>query len=102
MRGAHCQSRHAALDERKVDEFSQRLLQWCCRVVTCPVPPQWVMRAEHSERIGFEESRNTTEHGGPIGRRVGQPRPGPKRPNLFAPHSAPEFLQSIETILRLV
>src|SRR5262245_60119625 len=60
------------------------------------------MRAEEGKRVGLEESRNPAEQGRPVRRRVGQLRPARQAPELLAPHPAPELLQPVEAILRLV
>src|SRR6516162_8538082 len=102
MRGAERQPRPATLDERKVDEIGQGLLKRSRRVEAGFVLSERIMCAEKSQRIGFEESRNTAEQGRPIGRRVGEPWPIRQAPELLAPHPAPEFLQPVEAMLGLV
>ena len=63
VRGADRQARRAASDERKVDEIGQGLLERSRRVEAGFVPSERIMCTEKSQRIGFEESRNTAEQG---------------------------------------
>src|SRR5262245_8446946 len=102
VRGADGESRRAALDEREVDEIAQGLFQRSGRVETGLVLPERIMRAEEGKRIGLEEARNAAEQRRPVGGRVGQLRPARQAPELLAPHPAPELLQPVEAVLRLV
>src|SRR4029450_6774507 len=67
MRGAARQPRRATLDERKVDEIGQGLLQRSRRVEAGFVPSERIVRAKKCQRIELEESRNAAEQGRPIG-----------------------------------
>ena len=103
MRGADRQSRHAALDERKVDELGQRLLQRRCRVVAGLVPPRAGNARRERERIGLEESPECRRARW-TNRTTVSDSPGQVQNarTSVAPHPAPEFLQPVQAILRLV
>src|SRR5262249_58575282 len=82
VRGADRQARRAAFDERKVDQLGERLREWRRRVEAGAVASERIVRAEKSQRIGLEESRNAAEQGRPIGRGVGEPRPVRQTPEF--------------------
>src|SRR5262245_58459954 len=63
MRGPDRQPRRTTLDQRKIDEIAQGLLQRSRRVEGGVVAPQRIVRAEKRQRIGREESGNAPEHG---------------------------------------
>src|SRR5262245_31710723 len=96
VRGADRQARRAAFNERKVDQLGERLREWRRRVEAGAVPSERIVRAEKSQRIGLEESRNAAEQGRPKGRGIGEPRPVRQTPEFLALHAAPEFLQPVE------
>src|SRR5262249_27072009 len=58
MRGPDRQPRRTTLDQRKIDEIAQGLLQRSRRVEGGVVAPQRIVRAEKRQRIGREESEN--------------------------------------------
>src|SRR5262249_52767588 len=84
------------------DQLGERLCEWRGRVETGAVSSERIVRAEKSQRIGLEESRNSAEQGRPIGCGVGEPRPVRQTPEFLALHAAPEFLQPVEAMLALV
>src|SRR5215831_17264352 len=102
VRGADRQAWRAAFDERKVDQLGERLREWRGRVEAGAVASERIVRAEKSQRIGRKESGNSAEQGRPIGRGVGEPRPVRQTPEFLALHAAPELLQPVEAMLRLV
>src|SRR5260221_4579850 len=102
VRGANRQPRRATLNERKVDEIGQGLLQRSRRVEAGFVLSERIVRAEKSQRLGLEESGNAAHQGRPVRRRAAKHRPVRQTPELLAPHTTPEFLQPVEAILGLV
>ena len=56
VRGADCQARLVALDEREIDELFQRVLKRSCRVIARVLGPERNVRAEEGEGVRREEA----------------------------------------------
>jgi hypothetical protein len=100
--GADRETRLGAADERKVDQLIKGLGERRGRVDAGLLRLQPRMRTEGGERIGREESRNSAEHGRPIGRGVGEARPRKRRPDFLSLHAPPEFLERGQAVRQRV
>jgi len=93
----------AAADEIEVDQFLQRPLQRCGRVVAGALRPQHKGVACVSERIGPEEASNAVRDGRPVGELLVEARKHlAEIPDRILLHPFPELAQACDPVLDLV
>src|SRR5262249_18404362 len=86
----------------EVDELGKRALERCRRIEPRCVLAEQIVGAHERPWVGLEKARYSAKQRGPVRGRVGKSRPGRKAPEFLASHAAPELLQPINAILRLI
>src|SRR5450755_1261090 len=103
MGGADGKPRLAAIDEIKIDQLFERLLQRRGRVIAGTLGPKYIAIAGMGERIGPEEAGNAVGDRRPIGELLVKSRENAAEiPGRVLLHPFPEFLQAREPGLRLI
>ena len=93
----------AAADEIEVDQFLQRPLQRCGRVIAGALRPQHKGVACVSERIGPEEASNAVRDGRPVGELLVEARKHlAEIPDRLLLHPFPKLAQACDPVLDLV
>src|SRR5215469_11145858 len=100
---ANGQSRRSFVDNREVNQLTERLAQCCGQVKSRAIYPERDMRAPECWPIGLEESGDTADECRPARPRVGDGGPSGNDWRADATlHSVPELVEFGEAILRLI
>src|SRR5262245_56488178 len=103
MRRTDRETRPATIDERDVDQLTERLPERFRRIVAGPLGSKLRVRSPERHWIGFEESGDAAAQRVPVGPLLCELRPSSRSmPDGFVRHAAPELLEAGQSIARRV